>query len=116
MIKLKDIDELIFEFSHDKLAIDYLEASEDQIEKLDEVLSKRIETRPHDDLSFAEHMRMYLPQGYCFLVCDDRCASSYMKSVEKCRPRIVTIEEFLEAAGIKTRGDGISEADFDSLF
>ena len=116
VIKLKDIDELIFEFSHGQLAIDYLEASEDQIEKLDEVLSEGIRTRPHDDLSFAEHMRKYLPQGFCFLVCDEICASSFKKTVENCRPRIVTIEEFLEAAVGKTQDNGISEADFDSLF
>ena len=113
---MDDLKKMIREFDGAKLAIDYSDASEDQMARLEEVLNEESEYRPHDGMSYSEHMVHYAPDGFCFLVCDGNCASSFMNTVESCRPKIVKIAEVLKLAGLDEKNDGISEADFDSLF
>ena len=110
-----DIDEIISQFEDEMLAIDYSEASYEQMDMLEEILNERTEIRPHGDMTYSEHMKNYITDDFVFLVGGTVHASSYKKHVTNCRPTIIPIKDVIKAAG-EDRKAAISETEFDSMF
>lgn len=112
------IEEIVSDFLDEKLAIDYSEATEEEILKLEEILDVRTLLRPHDDMSYSQHMLHYRPQGYSYLVADKECASSYKPMVSDCRDEILSVKQVLDCA-LRENDDSLEETDmflFTSLF
>ena len=102
-------------FEADRLTINYDGATPEQMLQAETVLNEMTTARPHDNMSFSQHMRKFSDQ-FCYLVCDKetKVVSSYAKRISNVSWTQVPIAEFLEAAGCNM-SDSVEFSEFESI-
>ena len=113
---MNDLDNVIVEILDGEKYIDYSDASEEQMYAVEEVLNEATSRRPHDNMTFSEHMLKYIDKGYCFLGYDEGIFCSWNKNNTDKKPYSISISDFLKLAGRDVSNSDVSESEFDSVF
>lgn len=106
---------MIEPFEADRLTINYDGATPEQMLQAETVLNEMTTARPHDNMSFAQHMRKF-SNRFCYLVCNEetKVVSSYAKDIPNVAWIQVPIAQFLETAGCGM-SDSVEFSEFESI-
>ncbi len=110
-----NIDEMVDLFEAGQLAINYNDADAEQMLQFETVMNGLTAARPHDSMSFSQHMRKFADR-FCYLVCDGETevVSSYAKNIDDVPWIQVPIAEFLDEAGCHM-SDPVEFSEFESI-
>lgn len=110
-----DINEMVELFEEDQLMINYDGATPEQMLQLETVLDGMTTARPHDNMSFSQHMR-HFSDKFCYLTCngDTKVVSSYARGCVDLGRVEVPIAQFLEVAGCDL-ADPVEFSEFESI-
>lgn len=110
-----NIDEMVELFEAGRLTINYNDADAEQMLQFETIMNELTAARPHDSMSFSQHMRKYADK-FCYLVCDEetKVVASFAKDIERVRWTQVSIDEFLDAAGCNT-SESVEYSEFESI-